>query len=243
MAGVFQIKGKENILQAYDNANVEVWAIFVGRNLITKGQGIDELGAFLDLVTNNGSNGVYTLKTYEDLQTAKQVKEKTEASGSLNFILNPNDFADGKGFVTVGNTDNRLYHEIQELKKEIAELKADPEPQTLEQAAIGLLNSPGELAVLISAVKELFTGNKQNTSYRPQQIPAAVGSLLTPEIMSTETLMNQVSEKDLERLSKALDVLGNKDKKIIEHLEKLAHIATNNNAQFQLLLMTLDGMK
>lgn len=238
MAGVFQIKGKENILQAFDNAKVEVWAIFVGRNLITKGCGADMLESFLDLVTQNGSNGVYTLKLYEDIDDAKKVKEKTEASGSLNFILNADDFVDGSGFKTISGIDRRLYDEVQELKRELKEQReqSNQEPQTLEQAAIGLLGDPQGLAAIILSIKELFKANNNNPPAPAYSIPATVGNVHNQNNMATE-----LTEQEKESLSNSIDILIDCDPKIAEHLAKLASIAQTKPSQFKLLLTMLES--
>ncbi len=238
MAGVFQIKGKENILQAFDNAGVEVWAIFVGRNLITKGAGAGMLESFLDLVTQNGSNGVYTLKLYEDIDEPKKVKEKTEASGSLNFILNADDFADGTGFKTISGIDRRLYDEVQELKRELkAQREQSEQPaQTFEQAAIGLLGDPQGLAAIIIAVKELFKPNTNNNAPAPYAIPAAVGN-----VSNGNTMARELTDLEKESMANSIDTLIECDPKIAEHLAKLADIAEKKPAQFKLLLAMLES--
>lgn len=236
MAIAIQLIGKKQVIEAYSNLDVDVWAIFQYKSLMTKGQGISMLEQFLELLSTNAAGAIYTLKVYEDIDDPKQVKEKTEASASLNFKLNTQDFAEDGSPVYLNKLENyKLYQEIQGLKKQIEEMGTYREPETLEQAAIGLLGNPGELATLVMAVKELFRPAGTPAPQLPQ--PATVGKI------NTGMKIDQLTDNDRQRLANALDILGNKDPKIIEHLEKLAAVANNNPSQFQLLLMTLDNMK
>jgi len=238
MAIAIQLIGKRQVIEAYRNLDVDVWAIFQYKSLMTKGTGDAMLEQFLEMLSVNAAGAIYTLKVYEDLDDPKQVKEKTEASASLNFKLSNQDFAEDGSPVYMNRMENqRLYNEIQGLKKQIEEMGTYKEPETLEQAAIGLLGNPGELATLVMAVKELFRPAQAQAPALQYQQPASVGTI------HSAVKVEQLTENDRQRLANALDILGQKDAKIIEHLEKLANLAKNNPSQFQLLLMTLDNMK
>lgn len=236
MAIAIQLIGKQQVIEAYTNLEVDVWAIFQSKYLMTKGAGVTMLEQFLQMLSKNGAGAIYTIKIYEDLDDPRQVKEKTEASGALNFKFNTQDFIDDENPQYLNKLENyKLYQEIQGLKKQIEEMGSYKEPETLEQAAIGLLGNPGELAALVMAVKELFRPGSTPAPHIPQ--PAQLGNI--NKGMNVE----QLTDDNRQRLANALDVLGEKDPKIIEHLEKLASLAKNNPSQFQLLIMTLDNMK
>ncbi len=187
----------------------------------------------------------------KDLKEPKQVKEKTEASGSLNFILNPEDFTAVGSFRTYPGEpggQSSLYKEVQELKQKLAELQQPEErrptiSEAFEEAAIGFIQDPGQLVSLFGMIKELFKGKQTQTNY-PQITAAAVGNI--PQDITNDNendgLMT-LTEDQAQRLSAALDILGAKDKKIVDHLEKLAKMAKESPMQFKMMLTMLDGMK
>lgn len=243
MATPVQLRGKEQVIDAYNNANVDVWAVYSYKSLLTKGVGAESLGAFLDLICKNATEGIYTLKIYEDLTDAKQVKEKTEASGSLAFKFTPDDFEAVGSPLYAGRMENsRVWNELQEIKKQLAEKE---EPQTLEEAAIGLLQNPGETAQLVVAFKELISaifskpaGPAGSSNFQNAHRPASVAGL-----PNTSTMPRELTQTEKDKIAAAVDVLIDKDPKIADHLDKLASIATNSPSMFQMLLTTLENFK
>lgn len=237
-----QLRGIDQIMSAYQNMRVDVWSVWHGKNLLTKGAGETMLEEFLKLIALNGSNAIYTLKIYEDLTEAKQVKEKSESSGSLNFKLDTVDFDTmGGGY----NEQNKLWRRLEQLENKIDAIKEPAESKTLEGAAIGLLNDPAGLATLITAVKQLFQPaipkyNYGNGSNYNTNMGQAVGN--TGQNKSSNDYLDIISDIEFERLSNAMKDLNEKDPQIIAHLEKLAKMARENPSQFQMLITTLNAM-
>lgn len=246
MAVAIQLRGKDQVIEAYENNDVPVWSIFQYKALITKGEGTEMLSKFLDLLATNAAGAIYTLKTYEDIDDPKKVKEKTEATGSLNFRLEAKDYEEngGGGIYETKKERYVMWNEIRELQKRIDEMNANPpeEKQTLEQAAIGLLSSPGELASLILAFKELFSGSKTSTPYPqlPQtEQPYRASAIAGVNIDDMPT--KELTEIEQKKLEDALSVLIEKDKNLPNHLSKLAEIAEKNPGKFKILLLMLEN--
>jgi len=249
MAVGIQLRGMQQVMDAYDNLDVKIWAVYSYKNLLIKGEGASELKAFLDLICRNATEAPYTLKVYEDLTDPKQVKEKTEASGSLNFKLGPDDFeAIGSPVYTGRQSTADMFNQIRELKEEIKQLReGSTQPETVQEAVIGLLQNPSEAAQLILAFKEVVSSlfNKPAAppavrSYQDAPRPAAVGNIQSSTDMATP---RELTDSEKEKISAAVDVLIDRDPKIADHMEKLAAIAQKNPDQFKLLLITLDSMK
>lgn len=233
-----QFKGLENVLRAFEYKNCEVWAVFDGRYLIHKGVGVEELREWLSMLASNGGNPVYTLKVYEDLQAADEVKERTECTGSFGFKL----FDDAEIYKAspYSKTDQELNERLKRIEETISGFQDEAEPEPGNEINIGAiindyLSNPHKLNTLLSGIKQLFSNGTQ---------PAAVGSVgALPDFKNQQTMQtNQPTENDLQRLSNALDVLGNIDAKLPEHLEKLAHLATTKPGMFATLINMLEGM-
>jgi len=252
MAVGIQLRGMQQVMDAYDNLEVKIWAIYSYKNLLIKGEGAAELKSFLDLICRNATEAPYTLKVYEDLTDPKQVKEKTEASGSLNFKLGADDFeAIGSPVYTGRQSTAEMFNQIRELKEEIKQLReGSGQPETVQEAVIGLLQNPGEAAQLIMAFKEvvssLFSNNNAPAAapvvraYQDAPRPAAVGNIQQTPMSNTP---RDLTDTEKEKIAAAVDTLIEKDPKIADHMEKLAAIAERNPTQFQLLLITLDNMR
>lgn len=269
MAGVYQIKGADNVIEAYTNRDVKVWAIFHGKSLCTKGDTVEALTAYLDMISE-GSSAVYTLKIYEDLTEAKQVKEKTEADGSFTFML-PKPRVSLLEYEEDGETRTRrrgngisLYQRFDDLEEKIGALQ-NPEPpeDNFHTILMGYLKDPVALSSLINAGRALLGVTPGNQQYQPQPVynqqpgvqrigHVANSDSISPPVASAATdargmtintdVVDNSPEARIQRLGAAIDTLDSADPLLIEHLEKLARMSQVKAQNFKFILDALDSM-
>lgn len=249
-----QFRGKQQVIQAFENRGCDIWAVFQGKTLLNKGEGIDELDAYLDLVSQNDSAAIYILKIYEDLESKKQVKEKTEADGSFYFRLHERDELTGERF----GYNERRHKELEEkmnlilarLDQDEEEPEPEEQPNSIGSIINGILTDPERLEKMIGIVKNLITPSQAlpaphigNVNVLSGQDSASLSpSNFQPMNQQQQTTQTQSmsEEQKLQRLALAIDTLEKFDSDLVPHLEKLAKIAATNPAQFKTLISMLD---
>lgn len=234
MAAAFQIKGAENVIEAYNNRGVKAWSIFQGKQFLTKGIDSEELQTFLDLISE-GTRAVYTLKVY-DIDDPKLIKEKTEADGSFNFVLQPTYSEDRAGYIErnygESNKANRLYERLGKIEEKLFAEPEEPEEKSIGSIITGLIENPGELMQLVQ-IGQMLGLLPQRAMPQPALVPArTIGNAGTEQPVS--------NEERLQRLANAIDTLEKNDPKLIEHLEKLAEISQVKASQFKFLIQALE---
>lgn len=238
MFDAVQFRGGDNVIKAYQQRQADTWAIFQKNCLITKGSDEEELKAFLSMLAEGGSRAVYTLKIYDDLGTA-DIKDKTPADGSFSFILTNDtdgDLDNSLSQYSATNKRNKLFERLEAIEARLNGADQDDEDNSLMGKIGQVLSDPDELMKYVRAAKEIFgTGTPQPT------YTAAIGNAAPKnEAMNYTQQPQQPTEKDMQRLSDALDTLGKADPKIIDHLEKLAKLATDKPGKFKSLLTMLE---
>lgn len=255
-------------MRAFENyKHATIWAIFQGKDLLFKGEGADDLSALLSSMDEFGSDAVYRLKVYEDLDDPRKVKERTEADGSFSFRLGE------EGAVVAGSRSNYV-RSLEDRIKKMEEGDGDDDKSIggkIGSALLGLIDQPNELVQLIGSLKGLFQPQQQpQPAYNPayQMQPASIGrvapdftpvpfpqqNINQPEIIDDvakkknekpqdENFVENVDDAQAERLAVAVNKLHKADKEIVTHLEKLADIAEKNPALFKVLLGSLDTMQ
>lgn len=255
VSNTIQFRGKQQVLQAYQNREVDVWSVFAGKTLLTKGTGFDELNDFLSMVEKNQSEATYILKVYEDITDPKKVKEKTEADGSFYFRLVEPEIYEQRRYGFMQEYDARLtamdekFNMILERLEQPAE--SNEESGSIGSIITGILSDPDKLEKTIGVVKNLL-GIGQAPQY-----PAQIGNVsildsgnqfLSPSYNAAMSSTQQQQEQQqplsetekLTRLAAAIDTLEKCDNNLVPHLEKLAKIASTNPAQFKTLIGMLD---
>ena len=240
MAGSCQFVGKEQVLAAFESRNVEAWAVFQGKQFIHKGYGSEDLSAFLDMLKEGGSNATYTVKVFEGLKDESSIKEKTECDGSYNFKINaPNEGVAGTGYFNNRGND-LILQRLQAIEEKLEEQPEQNEPESIgaivHTAIIDVIRDPNKALQWAEIFKGIFTPGKVSPGQEPailRQIPgpaspAAVGAADTTE--SRET-----------RFLNAINTLEALDSNLIEHLEKLAEIASKKPKAFKNLLSMLEN--
>lgn len=232
-----QFKGMEDTLAAFDARSVEVWGVWQGKRLITKGEGQDELQTFLKMLCKTG--GVYTLKVFEDIDDLKKMKENTPADGSFNFRLFPEEGDESENQLTqwsASNNKNKLFQRLDAIEQKLTGIGAVPEePKSLEETITDIITDPEKLQLYANILGSVF--NKT-----PAAAPAQLYSGMAA-VGNTTPMAQVTKEQQYQRISAALDILEQHDPKLMEHLEKLAMMAQDNPGMLKTILATLDSMK
>lgn len=242
----FQIRGADNVIQAFKNRDVKSWAIFQGKQFLFKGDDETDLQSVLEFIAN-GSKVVYTLKVYDSL-TQKEVKEKTDSDGSFNFILlDEGEDYDQHAQYANSNRAGKLYERLRAIEDHIAgigQIEPEEKPETFEDILKGFIKEPDALIKLINAGKMILGINPgpNINGYPAQPAPAYNGQgQRIGNINKSMTTPAGTPEERLNRLASAIDILEKNDPKIVEHLEKLASISEGNINQFNFLLQALEN--
>jgi len=251
MAGAVQFYGKDQIMEAAQNVEIPAWAIYhSGKNLFTKyecddlEESISVLHGALDLLQKNRGDAIYAIKFFEIPEGQKRIKinEKTVCDGgSFNFkmISAEQREANHIGYL---QTNQVIEYEkkIMRLEQDLKDLKntEPPEPETIGSIALDLLKRPDELAQLVN-IGRMALG-------MPQANFGAIGGFKkigegnpsaekNPHNGPWNDRTEQTNEREsqVDRLASAIDTLEKYDPNLVEHLEKLAKIATDNPDEFK----------
>lgn len=248
MAAV-QFYGVDAVLQAAENRNCPGWAIFIGKSMFMKYEGInaDEslqmLREHLEMLEPSGTTAIYTLKFFEQPTTGVlKINEKTVCDGgSFNFkLVDPEQ----RPAMYMGHVKNNS--QISELKQEFAEIKQllatrlqedeDEKPDPLDSIGaivVDALSDPQKLFMYINAGRALIGLPVVDTN-------KAIGNIMNGQ--QTATQANQQTAQPMdegERLHNALTTLEKHDRNLIAHLEKLAEMAEREPMKFQMLIKML----
>lgn len=245
MGASIQFKGISDTVRAFEMREDEkFWAVFQSKNLLHRGEGSDDLRDFLDMIRKNGSAAIYTLKVYDDVTDVKQIRERTEASGSFNFTLD--EYGEGRG---------DYYLRVKELEAKVKEFEDAEDDDDeggvlgkLGNAAINLLSEPDKLIQVINGVKGIFqqpnapqmiTGIIREFAQPQQKTSTIEKAQVMPEQKNTYVPMTD--DEKLQRTAAALTTLEKNDPKIIVHLEKLAELSDKNPQMFNFLIQNLEN--
>lgn len=209
-----QFTNKGTVIRAYENRNVEAWSLWQGRQFLFKGMGTEELETVLNAIADGGTNGIYTLKVYEDIEDSSLIKSKTEDDGSFNFRLNEPSMGLPQHTLTSYN------HLDERLKR----LEESPEVEDIEEVQVTTNSIIGELM-----------GNPAIAALIPVLIDKLVNFLGANQNKPPES-QNQVSSGNVVESMKAIDP------NFENHLAKLQQIAVKNPALYDMLIANLETM-
>lgn len=229
MIGV-QLIGIKEVIDRYARIQAASWALFQGRQFIVSGNGAEELEEWLNDFNKTGSTATYTIRMYDSEEPPTAAGANSDYLASVNFKLH--DLYEGHG---IAGHNNKLMERLDKIEKKMSEPddEDDDEPETIIDIMMGWLEQPEKLGQVIGAIKQLW-----------QTAPAGVGAMPAPAqaIGSLTPGVNQSQGERLERLSRALDTLERKDPQLVEHLEKLAKLATDSPLTFSAILDKLNGL-
>lgn len=237
MTGV-QLIGKKAVISRFEKLDCEAWALYQGKQFIVGGVGSDSLNDWLTDFEGSGSTATYTLRIYDCDIAPNSSQAMTEYVSCFQFKVT--DQYEGYG---IAGHSNRLNDRITSIETELKKLNRPPEDDENETGMIGAvisdwLTNPEKLAVIVGVVKQIFQGGPV---VQPAMVATAPLQTISGFRMNTETV-SAASHEGLQRISVALDILGQCDPDIVVHLEKLAKLAQEEPLLFKGIISKLDGL-
>jgi hypothetical protein len=241
-----QFAGIDTVIRAYNMREEEkFWAVFQSKSLLMRGEGEGDLISFLQLLEQNGSQAIYTLKVYDNVNDYRQIRERTEASGSFNFQLHK----EGQG-------RSDYYMKIEERLKVLESGDSDEDEDTgvlgkIGSGLIGVLGDPDKLTsvinslpAIIGSIKDLIRtpGGVQAIGNIAREYAGAVVNSNIREKSKENNTTQMSAEEKMQRIAAAIDKLERNDKNILQHLEKLAELSESNPQLFKMLTKNLDEL-
>ena len=234
MAKSIHFRNIEDTVNAVKSTGYEAWSVWEQNLLLCKGIGTDDLQQFLDLLSDGGTNAIYTVKYYAKIADKDDIKNNTAHDGAFNFKMN----GDGQEITQAQYGSIKHSNELQNRVSGI-EAKIDLIAEALERdtdeveekpnrlGIIGEIMAHPSIAPIMPRLIESFLGALQ-PQQQPQRIPM-------PAIASVG---NIPADNELQA---AIDKLKTFDPKLSEHLTKLAIIAEQQPQTFKMILNSLDS--
>lgn len=245
--GSIQFKGIDKVVTAYINNDVPIFALFCGRQLLTKyeGEDIQEGANFLREFLENLDKGsaTYALCVYEDPGT--KVKSNTPYDGSFNFKLEEKPYPsqsitglDERVNNRVADLENKFNLLMQKLDEQDKEELEESAPGGLGAVLNGLLENPEiQRAIasrVIGLVDKILPAPAADPGLRavPSEGLGKVGSVQNGPAQQ----VNQLTSSEIDRLNQAIEILAKHDQLLGSHLAKLALVAETEPGKFKMIL-------
>lgn len=228
MTGV-QLIGKGAVLSRFEKFGADSWALYQGKQFIVGGVGVEALDEWLTDFDKAGSTATYILRVYDTDSVPTSSTANADYSACFNFKLA--DAYEGYG---IAGHSSKLMDRIGALEKQLKERDEGDDSNDLNSIIMGWLNDPVKLGHVAGAIRQMIGGGGSGGIVQPAMI--AAGPLQA--VGATE----QSSDAKLARIAAALDSLEKRDPKLIEHLEKLAHLAETEGLLFKAVISKLDAL-
>lgn len=236
MIGV-QLIGKDAVLTAFNKLGYNYWGIYEGKTPKVFGEGADALTDWLELFCTSGSTATYILRIYNSDSLPTSQTGGTDFVASLNFKLI--DVYEGYGIA--GHT-TKLMQRLEGLEKRVAgeDQEDDDGGEDINSIIMGWLSNPEKLGMVVGAFRQLVGSVPvvpvvTGTGDPAQQTMSGVNNNNNGGIGSDD-------DAKLQRVAAALDQLEQRDPKLIDHLEKLAKLASNDPLIFNAVISKLDAL-
>jgi hypothetical protein len=239
MTGV-QLIGKKAVLSRFEKLDCDAWALYQGKQFIVGGLGADVLSDWLTDFEQSGSTATYVLRVYDYNEAPTSSTGGSDYVACIQFKVV--DTYDGYG---IAGHSNKLADRITGIENELKKLnKPDLDDDDEGGSSIGAvisdwLENPEKLAVIAGIIRQFFPGV-------PQQVPVMVSANPVQTIsgfkMETEFIKAD-SPEGIERLTRALDILGQYDPNVVKNLESLAQLAKNQPALYAVAVQKLENLK
>ena len=234
MAGSIQFRGINNVLEAFQNRDVEAWSIYQGSQFLFKGMGVGDFETVLKSLLK-GNNVIYTVKVYEEITDLKQIKSKTPDDGSFNFRLYETD-DNYEGNTYYQERRNGMSEKLKELeeKNNLLQQRLDQIEESEEEISIGaVMNNPKLLDPYLETFERIL-GITNKFSQR--QLPSSIGNVNQQQVyrpqpqqpMTTATHEQQqplkdFTEEEYKKLGNALYRIYQKQPDIVNIIETIAN--------------------
>jgi len=202
------------------------------------------------------TTATYTLRVYDELKPGQKIRPSTEYDTAFQFKICPPPVSHYTGMAGVyPQPNNPVLKELQGLREEMNALKEmrepddedDEEPETIQEAVIGLLQEPERLSAVVEPLRELVSLGRTLLGMEPlaQGPPwspgsAQMGNVVRKSIGQVTEAAQQPDPVLVQRLGAAINVLEHYDENLVDHLEKLSKIAVSDPVKFKGLLSMLD---
>jgi hypothetical protein len=230
MTGV-QLIGKKLVMDSYSALDCDCWALYQGKQFIVSGCGVDDLDRWLTSFEASGTTATYLIRVYDCETPPTSSTANADYVACVSFKLV--DTYQGMG---IAGHNNGLMERIKGIEKKLDEREEDQEGEEgmdLNAIITGWLTDPAKLAQVAGVIR-MFTGGGGAAI---ETAPAAIQGI---GAVSPGPAAQEAPAVDLEKLAAALDILGAKDPKLVEHLEKLAKLATNEPELFKSVISKID---
>jgi hypothetical protein len=235
-ARTVQFRSAEDVVAAYENMGVPMFAIWAGKQLLFpfEGDNVEDGVAFLEelLPKLAHSAGIYMFCVYK--HTGKDgICNTTPYNASFNFQLNRLRDEEGRYLNNYSpSMGNELISKVEALSiqnnlimQELAELRSGGVDEDEVEGKVGaierLLNHP----IVTGMLSKMF---------------GEIAPAMPPAGAAQKTGIAGVDED--KRIEAAVNELKKVDPELPAHLEKLARVAKVDAAGFKMLLAYLDGI-
>jgi hypothetical protein len=235
-----QFKGIDSVSLAYRNRDVPAWSLWESKQMLFKFEGtdLDEgealLHEIMTALADNGTNAIYTLKSYEELQDGK-IKNNTPDDGSFNFRINSDTQE-----ITQGQYGSvRINQKIEERLAAIEE-KMGQEPEEKENK-LGFIGELMENETIAPILQSLLTGVLTKIFAKP-----GTPAQLTPPQPAIPAGIDQgtqgIAGIETDQLTHSIQLLQRADPDLPAHLAKLAELAQTKPDTFNLLTSSINSL-
>lgn len=233
MAQMVLFHGKDQVIQAYELNAVAPWGIWSQKELVTAfdeddlSTGAGMLSDALDMLTNGRSEGAFVLRVYDPAAVAKGINYTTPAMRGFTFKLQSDGSADWqspKMVIADLQRRNQLLEQALLEAQQGGEEEEEEEQGGIVGTIKGILTNPEQMQSLIATVGQIigvFRGMRTSQ-------PAQVSGVAQP-----------ISVEQQQKTDQAIDILEQVDPLLGDHLIAIAKIATENPAQYNMLISML----
>ncbi len=238
MTGV-QLIGIKAVLSRFEQSDCNAWALYQGKQFIVGGVGADSLREWLSSFDESGSTATYTLRIYDSDNAPTSSTANMDYTACMNFKLQ--DTYEGYG---IAGHSTKLMERIGALEKQLKERDEESDDSgDLNTIIMGWLNDPVKLGQVAGAIRTMIggSGGAQLAGTGSMQVlPASATPVQT--ISGVGSATEEDTDVKMQKLTLALDKLGRKDPKLIEHLEKLAKLAETDQLLFTAVISKIDAL-
>jgi hypothetical protein len=229
MASGIQFYGIESVVAAYELNKVPNWGLFCGKQFQFKydegsdmAEGAEKLKAILTRLAEVKSSNTYTLTVYEELGSGEKIKNNTPFDGSFNFRLNEED----QYLASNGNYSKKLDERLKQIEDKLSPDTEEEEKSAGISGFLGSLLEKPEVQNYIFQKAFAFMDKIFPGDYSAPVPAAAIGKI--------ETDADIVG-----RVQNSLRVLMEVDPDFVNTIEKVAAMAKNSPAKYNMLVKML----
>jgi hypothetical protein len=217
--------GKEGVLVWFNNQPGTDWRLHRQYNTkskdniingsldLSKEEESERLAETLDSLDNGYNNGTYTLVVDNGKYPAQMYFKITQAGEVTKHISGINQTQTDPALLALLNKQQEQLNEL------TSRLNADEEMEDeKEKGLMGLINHDVYGPLIATAISGIVS------KLMPAPAPTALAG---------------IPDEQQQKVNQAIEILKNYDNNLGDHLLKLADIAQNNNAQFNMLLKML----